>query len=161
FRGRTGARIAGSFARAGHEVCLLTSFPDAALAEADVDPRSASRLDVRPYRTFEELHQTMAEALRPGTGFDALVHSAAVSDYLAGGVYLAGDGISNPVAVSAGKVKSDYPELWLRLIRAPKLIDLVRQAWHFRGIVVKFKLEVEVSESRLLEIAEESRRHSG
>src|SRR5262249_3805242 len=52
------------------------------------------------------------------------------------------------------------PELWLRLVRTPKLVDLVRSAWGFRGVLVKFKLEVGVSDERLLEIAERSRRHS-
>ena len=61
---------------------------------------------------------------------------------------------------AAGKVKSDEPELWLRLFRAPKLIDMVRGAWGFRGKLVKFKLEVGTSDERLLEIAEHSRIHS-
>ncbi|MBI3776889.1 MAG: hypothetical protein HY273_15330, partial [Gammaproteobacteria bacterium] len=58
--------------------------------------------------------------------------------------------------VSADKVKSDAPELWLRLVRAPKLIDVMRAAWGFRGILVKFKLEVGVSQKQLLDIAEKS-----
>ncbi len=57
-------------------------------------------------------------------------------------------------------MKSDEPELWLRLVRAPKLIDLVRADWNFRGLLVKFKLEVGVEDARLLEIAERSRVHS-
>jgi phosphopantothenoylcysteine synthetase/decarboxylase len=61
---------------------------------------------------------------------------------------------------AAAKVKSDEKELWLRLVRAPKLIDLVRSEWGFRGLLVKFKLEVEVSDARLVEIAERSRVHS-
>src|SRR5262249_22960853 len=61
---------------------------------------------------------------------------------------------------SAGKVKSDEPELWLRLIRAPKLIDFIRTDWAFHGVLVKFKLEGGVSEERLRERAEGSRRHS-
>jgi hypothetical protein len=61
---------------------------------------------------------------------------------------------------AAGKVKSDEPELWLRLVRAPKLIDLLRAEWGFRGVLVKFKLEVGTDEARLLDIAERSRRHS-
>ena len=61
---------------------------------------------------------------------------------------------------AAGKVKSDEPELWLRLVRAPKLVDLVRSAWGFRGLLVKFKLEVGVPDERLLEVAERSRVHS-
>src|SRR5207247_2620406 len=58
---------------------------------------------------------------------------------------------------SAAKVKSEFPELWLRRVQAPKLIDLVRRAWNFNGILVKFKLEVDVSEDHLLKVAERSR----
>ena len=34
---------------------------------------------------------------------------------------------------AADKVKSDEPELWIRLLRAPKLIDQIRSDWAFRG----------------------------
>ena len=61
---------------------------------------------------------------------------------------------------AAGKVKSDEPELWLRLVRAPKLIDCVRRDWGFGGLLVKFKLEVGVSDEQLLDVAERSRIHS-
>jgi len=50
--------------------------------------------------------------------------------------------------------------LWLRLVRTPKLVDLIRTDWRFRDLLVKFKLEVGIDEKRLLEIAESSRRHS-
>lgn len=62
--------------------------------------------------------------------------------------------------VSAGKVKSSHSEVWLRLKPAPKLVDKVRTEWHFRGVLVKFKLEVGVSEAELRDIAERSRLHS-
>ncbi len=60
----------------------------------------------------------------------------------------------------AGKVKSDEPELWLRLVRAPKLVDFIRADWGFRGVLVKFKLEVGISTDELVTIAERSRTHS-
>ncbi len=60
----------------------------------------------------------------------------------------------------AGKVKSDENELWLRLTRAPKLVDLIRDPWGFHGVLVKFKLEVGLEENDLLRVAEQSRRHS-
>jgi hypothetical protein len=57
-------------------------------------------------------------------------------------------------------VKSDGPELWLRLVRAPKIVDQVRGEWGFRGVLVKFKLEVGIGEGPLREIGERSRRAS-
>src|SRR5262249_589672 len=49
---------------------------------------------------------------------------------------------------------------WLRMVRAPKLIDRVRQPWGFTGTLVKFKLEVGLGDEELLRIAERSRQHS-
>jgi phosphopantothenoylcysteine synthetase/decarboxylase len=170
FRGRTGARIAGAFAGAGHSVRLLTSSPQTAAADSQAAGGALARIEVIPYATFEELGAAMAVSLREGK-YSALIHSAAVSDYLAAGVFAPGAGtefrdgrwLGDPPTltdVSAGKVKSDAAELWLRLVRAPKLIDKVRGEWGFRGVVVKFKLEVGVPEPKLLEIAEASRKSS-
>jgi phosphopantothenoylcysteine synthetase/decarboxylase len=173
FSGRTGARIALHAQQRGHTVTLLTSHPQVVkeLAGAAVP---AERWTLWGYHTFEQLQAGLAELIRDGRP-DAVIHSAAVSDYLAGGIYApvpgthftvadgrweSSGGPPTLVAQTAGKVKSDAPELWLRLVRAPKLIDLVRSEWGFRGVLVKFKLEAEVSEERLLEIAEASRRHS-
>ena len=79
------------------------------------------------------------ETLVRAGGLDAVIHSAAVSDYLSAGVYAPAPGTrflpdgawSGPAGEpprfadrAAGKVKSDEAELWLRLVRAPKLIDL-------------------------------------
>jgi phosphopantothenoylcysteine synthetase/decarboxylase len=171
FSGRTGGAIAAAAHARGHRVRLLTSHPDAVAPPSSPDGRWA----VDAYRTFDDLHARMAHALQNDPP-DVLVHCAAVSDYLAGGVYAPDDRTrfvpenghweaeagARPGLVdrAAGKVKSDEPELWLRLVRAPKLIDRVRSDWKFHGTVVKFKLEVGVSDEQLLETAERSRRHS-
>jgi phosphopantothenate-cysteine ligase/phosphopantothenoylcysteine decarboxylase/phosphopantothenate--cysteine ligase len=169
FTGRTGAAIALCARRRGHAVTLVTSHPEAADAMRK-DEDLTHGWAARRYRTFDDLHQRMAE-LVPGR--DAVVHCAAVSDYLSGGVYGLAEGTTfeagsgrwrgaAPALVdrSAGKVKSDEPELWLRLVRAPKLVDKVRAEWGFRGVLVKFKLEVGVNDQELLDIAERSRRAS-
>lgn len=174
FTGRTGAQIALCAQQRGHKVTLCTSHPRV-VEDLSPEVNRENSLEIRPYRTFEELDDLMAAALRPRS-VDALIHSAAVSDYLAGGVYSPATGTqfipqtgqwhgsehASPTMVdrAAGKVKSDEDELWLRLVRAPKLVDKVRNEWGFQGVLVKFKLEVGVSEERLLEIAERSRRHS-
>lgn len=112
------------------------------------------------YRTFEDLRDRMAEAIRGGD-LNAIVHCAAVSDYLAAGVFAPAEGTRlRPVEGISGKIKSEEPELWLRLVRAPKLIDCIRREWGFSGLLVKFKLEVGLGDEQLLAIAERSRRHS-
>ncbi len=170
FTGRTGAAIARCAWERGHTVTLLTSHP-----EAVDNPPQGERWDMKPYRTFEDLQERMREWVTAGR-LNAVIHCAAVSDYLAGGIYAPASGThfcpengrwqsastAGPgmIVRAAGKVKSDEPELWLRLVRAPKLIDYVRREWRFRGLLVKFKLEVGITEEQLLDIAERSRLHS-
>ena len=167
FTGRTGAAIALEAYRRGHHVTLATSHPEV-IDAADPDP---SRWHCLTYRTFDDLDAVMAQQIalvKP----DAVVHCAAVSDYLVDGIYAAASGSDfDPDAMkwhgnrfmvdrSAGKVKSDDLEIWLRLGRAPKLVDKIRREWDFHGTLVKFKLEVDLTEDALLSIAEKSRQHS-
>jgi phosphopantothenoylcysteine synthetase/decarboxylase len=170
FTGRTGAGIAVCACERGHRGTLLTSHPE--VVPLLRPPESwQGRWQVVNYCTFEELAALMERHIQSGN-YDAVVHCAAVSDYLAGGVYApaAGtsfspdDGVwhgtSGPPRLldrAAAKVKSDEPELWLRLVRAPKLVDRIRRDWGFQGQLVKFKLEVGLGESQLLDVAERSR----
>src|SRR5262249_22419983 len=61
---------------------------------------------------------------------------------------------------AADKVKSDEPELWLRLVRAPQLIDCIRRDWGFRGLLVQFKIRARLSDEQMPDVAEASRTHS-
>jgi phosphopantothenoylcysteine synthetase/decarboxylase len=175
FTGRTGTRIALHAHGRGHHLTLLTSHPEVVADERGTQPAPEPRWVVWPYHTFDDLQDHLREMVCHG-GLDAVIHCAAVSDYRPAGVYApepathfrVQDGCwessapSPPALVdrAAGKVKSDEPELWLRLVRTPKLIDCVRYEWAFRGILVKFKLEVGIGEEDLLTIAERSRRQS-
>jgi phosphopantothenoylcysteine synthetase/decarboxylase len=153
FTGRTGASIALEAYRRGHQVTLATSHPEV-IDAADPDP---ARWRCLSYRTFDQLDAIMAENIG-GANLDAVVHCAAVSDYLSAGVFASSHGVM--VDRAAAKVKSDEPELWLKLVRAPKLVDKIRADWAFRGLLVKFKLEVGVTEAELLAVAERSRLQS-
>lgn len=151
FTGRTGARVAVEAHHRGHAVILLTSHPEV-IDEPAPDP---VRWRVVPYRTYDDLDRLMG-GLIPSGGFDAVVHAAAVSDYSVAGVYAAAAGAAL-VDATAGKIKSHHDELWLRLVPTAKLVDRVRADWGFRGVLVKFKLEVGVGEAELLAVAERSR----
>ena len=170
FTGKTGALIALEAYHRDHAVTLLTSNPAAVSGLKSVP--EGPRWSVYPFQTFEELQREMGAAVKSDS-FDAVVHSAAVSDFLLEGIFGLRDdtrfdlqtgswtGSAPSLADrSAAKIKSNEPELWLRLVRAPKLVDCVRSDWHFQGILVKFKLEVGASETQLLEIAEASRKQS-
>jgi phosphopantothenoylcysteine synthetase/decarboxylase len=171
FTGRTGAAIALESHHRGHTVTLCTSHPGALGSQA---PPAGDCWRLLVYRTFEELQALMAGAI-PRGNLDAIIHAAAINDYQAAGIFAPAPGTSfDPTSVTwhgvegpprladraADKVKSGEPELWLRLTRAPKLVDMIRRDWGFRGKLVKFKLEVAKSDAALLDIAERSRRHS-
>ena len=170
FTGRTGAWLALTAFRRGHEVHLLTSHPETVTRLSETPPSSGTRWQIHPYRTFDDLHELLRTALeRQDWGpFDAVIHCAAVSDYAVEGIYARTEPTSQVPArledfltnATAPKVTSSHPEVWLRLVPTPKLIDQMRSRWNFQGVLVKFKLEVGVSEERLLEIAEQSRQHS-
>jgi phosphopantothenate-cysteine ligase/phosphopantothenoylcysteine decarboxylase/phosphopantothenate--cysteine ligase len=147
FSGRTGTRIANRAVEKGHTVTLLTSHPE--LVEGG--------LRVHAYRTFDDLESLMACEIGSGS-YGAVIHAAAVNDYLLAGTFARQNG--ELVDVSAGKVKGNHEELWLQFLPAPKLVDKIRRDWHFKGKLVKFKLEVGVTDEELLEIAERSRVHS-
>src|SRR5437588_375877 len=162
FTGRTGARIALHAYHAGHAATLLTSHPEVVGPLNNYrDPPPSERWADNPYRTFDELAEMLETRVRQDR-FDAIVHCAAVSDFRSAGVYRwrAGEPAPELLDRAIGKIKSDEPELWLRLVRTPKLIDAIRREWGFAGVLVKFKLEVGVSEYDLLAIAEQSRRTS-
>lgn len=178
FSGRTGSQIALAAHERGHAVTLLTSRPEL-VAQITTDTADDS-WKVHSYQTFDDLHALMQWLVTTGS-YDAIIHSAAVSDYRLAGTYAPAPGtafdatkgvwIAQPVDegnpppptlhdVSAGKVKSGHAELWMRLAPTPKLIDSIRQPWGFAGILVKFKLEVGPADEELLRIAEASRTQS-
>jgi phosphopantothenoylcysteine synthetase/decarboxylase len=170
FTGRTGTRIAQEAQLRGHDVHLLTSHPELAMAKASTGEGGGWR--VSPFRTFDDLHRLMASSI-PSGRFDAIIHCAAISDFQLAGVFASAAGArfesiqgrwhglgKQLVDVHAGKVKSYHQELWLRMVPTPKLIDKIREPWNFAGVLVKFKLEVDVSDAELAEIAERSQRQS-
>ena len=176
FTGRTGANLAGFAAAQGHSVHLLTSRPDTANPIRESLGVLQYRLTVETYQTFTDLQRAL-EAHVTQVPYDAIIHCAAVSDYDCAGAYAtspetrfdpatstwhrAGPGMPTFVKQHAGKIKSTEKELWLRLVQTPKLVDQMRTAWGFRGILVKFKLEVDVSDEQLLAVGEQSRCQSG
>jgi phosphopantothenate---cysteine ligase (CTP) len=175
FTGRTGAAIALEAYRRGHTVTLFTSHPDTVEKLKTESAPAQDRWRMFQYQTLADLDRLMQVELTKSK-YDVVVHCAAVSDYLSAGIFAPAPGTSfqqeantwyadpgkSPALVErgAGKVKSDEPELWLRLVRAPKLVDKVRTDWGFHGTLVKFKLEVGLTDDQLLTVAEKSRVHS-
>lgn len=153
FKGRTGTDIARHFAKKGHEVTLITSNPD--LLKKD----DAARMRILPYKTYDQLLQAMEKEIVEG-GYDVIIHSAAVSDYKVGGVFYK-NGKGRLVGVdNSKKLSSDHAELFLRLVPTEKIVDKIRNPWGFAGYLVKFKLQVGISDDELKIIAKKSRKAS-
>lgn len=158
FKGRTGERIATTAAQTGWRVTLLTSRSG---PENILEP-SGSVKRVR-YRTFDELAELMEREVREGN-HDVVIHSAAVSDYRPDGAYVvdaAGQLVPlNATGSAAAKIPSNHERLYIGLTPTFKIIDRIREPWGFRGTLVKFKLQVDMSDEELLGIAGRSMAHS-
>ncbi len=165
FTGNTGYAIARALADLG-DVRLLTSNP-AHLAEI----ASAANPHMRgePFGTHAQLKSAL-ERTMAGADYDAVFMTAAVADYTPDGTYTIvareclNDGVTEKWTVrnvQAGKVKSSYDRIAVAGKRTEKLVDLFRKSWGYRGMLVKFKLEVGIEVDELLKIGEDSRLASG
>ena len=129
--GETGVRVAAALRKAGAEVTLLLGPCGAGIAD--------KRIKVLNYSFFEELKILLETELAAGNRYDAVIHSAAVSDYL-------------PARRAKGKISSDLPKLKLTLSRAPKLIDMIRKKTP-GALLVAFKFLPEAAPKPLIEAA--------
>jgi len=153
FRGQTGTKITKYLHYRGYNVTLLTS--NARLA----GQRKKARWRVRKYRTFNELLHLMQEEICSGT-YDAVIHSAAVSDYEVADVWVKDIDGRLVMIDNSKKISSEHEELFFRSVKTEKIVDLIRAPWDFKGYLVKFKLQVGITDDELLKIAEASRTHS-
>lgn len=136
FSGKLGFIIANLAYTLGADVTLLMG-PGKILAPA----RKLSRFKVIKFRYFNEL----LELVKTHVGskkYDVIIHSAAVSDY-------------HPIFVKRGKIKSGEKELVIRLKPTIKIVDLVKKI-DPNIFLVKFKLEVGLSQQELIDIAYKS-----
>ena len=157
FTGNTGFAIAEALSGVG-EVILMTS------NAAHRERAAALGMSVVPFSTHADLRNALAAAVT-GEAFDAVFMTAAVADYTPAGAYvitqrleLAGGEEQWTVRnVQAGKVKSTHPQIAFLGQPTEKLIDKFRRDWAYKGLLVKFKLEVGLTPEQLLEIGRASR----
>lgn len=166
FTGNTGYGIARALAAIGN-VDLVTSNRehqrDLAGASADASLRAV------PFQSHGELQQTLTTLLATQR-YDAIFMTAAVSDYAPERAYQVVERRPDPATpgvetwtvkdAHAGKVKSTFEEIAILGRRTAKLVDLFRSEWGYRGLLVKFKLEVGVDRAALIRIGQASRRAS-
>lgn len=167
FTGNTGFSIARALAQFG-TVDLLTS-NRAHLAEIAQAQREAHAIVGAPFVTHAELKGALG-ALMVHEKYDAIFMTAAVSDYAPVRTFAlirrerdesdpASPGRERWIVedVQAGKIKSSHAAIAVLGQPTEKLIDLFRDTWDHRGLLVKFKLEVGITPQDLIRIGQISR----
>lgn len=146
FKGKTGWKIAEYFCDQKEDVTLLTS-----------GYREEKKgLKVLSFRTYDELALILEKEVA-SEKYDIIIHSAAISDYQVARVLVPDPSNSNPIPIdSSTKVSSQHSRLFLELVPTVKLVDRMREPWGFKGKLVKFKLQVGISDLELLDIAKAS-----
>jgi phosphopantothenate---cysteine ligase (CTP) len=167
FRGGTGTAIAKYFAEKDQDVTLLTSNPLLLKGYDKAEIKSVfydtfDSLDVKmgemiPYN--EEKNDLLDRAWQQGRNYDVIIHSSAVSDYQVNGVFIEDEDGKLVELDRTKKISSKHKVLYLKTVQTKKLVDQIR-LWGFNGILVKFKLEVGISDEELIEIAKKSRETS-
>jgi len=178
FTGKTGLDLALAFLELG-SVTLLTSNEGHA-REFDGYSGKGGMLGAEVFHSHAELRGLLEERMTSGDRVDVVAMTAAVADYSPRAVYRVVERREeNPKAesrnpnggkgremwvveeVSAPKVKSVFDEIAVLGGRTEKLVDLFRTKWAFRGALIKFKLEVGLTDEELIRVASASRVASG
>jgi hypothetical protein len=175
FPGRTGAELARVLWVRGHKLTVLTSQPWTLADLPDPAADTERRAVVVPFQTFDDLTTLLQREVRTG-GYDALLHAAQVSEYLCAGVYVPDggtffsartgvwDGRGGPPRMTdykGGTPSFNEPEQWLRMVRAPRLIERVRSPWGFDGLLVEFRQESGLTDEQLVAAADAGRLKCG
>lgn len=158
FKGRTACDIAYCAAERGHEVTLIGN-----------KKMLNDRAKFIEYRTYDELYFNMRIQITHGK-YDAVIHSAAVSDYKIKKAFTANEyyGITPEhklylddieTVPQGGKIGSNHKKLYLEFEPTEKIIDQIR-GWGFNGTLIKFKLQVGITDQELITIAHKSRETS-
>lgn len=140
FRGSIGFTIAKTASDLGADVTLLLG-PSFDLSTF----KTSSNLKIIRFKFFDELDALLSENLQVGN-FDAVVHSAAVSDFQLSSVH-------------KGKIKSNIDKLIIELVPTKKLVDYIKKLSP-DVFLVKFKLEVGATPEQLYDIGFKSLKQS-
>jgi len=152
--GRLGSEIACECLRRGayvtffHGEGAMTPLLLAQLGEAELSEEERSRLERIEIETIPQLAGAIERELKDGY-YDVAIHAMAVLDF-----------VPDVASVFSGKTKSDQ-EVWeIKLVRTPKVIDMIKKISPDTKLV-GFKLEADVSPEKLQESAHRLMEQSG
>ena len=139
FGGALGVQIASYAAQQGEEVTLVFG------PGRSILPPETKSLKIIRFHYFQEFFDILKKEIS-SKKYDVVIHSAAVSDY-------------RPVETYQGKISSGQSELIIRCVPTVKIIDFMK-AWDPSIFLIKFKLEVGLSQQQLIDKAYKSMLHS-
>jgi len=164
FTGRTGLAIARALTTLG-SVELLTSNQQ----HLDELEKEGGGIEAHGFLSHGMLQGELA-ALMSSVKYDAVFMTAAVADYKPGAVWeiVERNGAENAAEqtwkvrrLSGEKISSAHWEIAVVGERTTKIVDLFRNEWGYRGLLVKFKLEVGLRKEELIAAGKKSREASG
>lgn len=139
--GRLGVILAREALSRGARVTFIYGKGSLVPEADDIGAEAFSRLKLVEIVTVPELSEVMKRELE-GEQYDVVLHSMAVLDYV-------------PERYAEQKTRSGQNEWWIRLVRTPKVIRLIKELQP-ETMLVGFKLEVDKPEGELIEIAHQS-----
>lgn len=104
-------------------------------------PFPKKKFQIIKFKYFDELLKLVKKEVG-SKKYNAVIHSAAVSDY-------------TPVIAEKGKIKSGKKKLIIKLKPTIKIVDLIKKI-DPDTFLVKFKLEVNLPEKKLIDVARKS-----
>lgn len=134
FNGKLGLIIAETAQKMGADVVLM-------LGPGRILVPENKKIKILRFRYFDDLLNLVKKNIKPGS-FDAIIHSAAVSDYM-------------PLPSKEKKIKSGKKNLVIRFKPTIKIVDFIRKI-DPTTFLVKFKLEVGLQKKELIETAYKS-----
>lgn len=140
FTGRLALLTAKEAVKKGAKVTLLLGPSPLSLPK-----KTPQNLKIIRFSFFDELHQLMKREIS-SRQYDVVIHSAAVADFI-------------PKESRAGKIISTKNNLTIKLKPTPKIADKIKE-WDPKVFLVKFKLEVNLSQKELIKRAYKSMRVS-
>ena len=135
FGGALGSIIAQKAVAAGAKVKLLMGPGRAVL------PKESKNLEIVRFKYYDELLDLIKKEVG-SKKYDIVIHSAAVADY-------------KPILAKEPKIRSGKKELIIRLKPTIKIVDLMKKL-DPNIFLVKFKLEANLSEKKLIKVAYKS-----
>lgn len=140
--GKLGILCAKKAVQLGYQVIVVASTAvDSVLLES-----LPSCVQVHRIQGVLDLQTTLKEILEQKT-IEVVIHTMAVSDYFVAGTYN-----QDQQLLQGSKISSDEDVLWLKLEKAPKVIQEIKK-WQKNTFLVGFKLLVDATKNELIQKA--------